>query len=346
MSPRPEEVPPRAVILGCAGPDLGDDERRLFCDAQPLGFILFARNIRDRDQLQRLIVDLRACVGRADAPILVDQEGGRVQRLRPPLGRAAPPAARFGQLFSASPAAAIEAVRLNYRLIGLEARRLGFDTVCAPVCDVPVEGAHDVIGDRAFARDPATVAALAHAAVGGLGDVGVMAVMKHLPGHGRAGVDSHHALPVVDTARDVLLARDGVPFIALRHEACWAMTAHVLFTAIDADRPGTVSAAVVRYIRESLGFDGVLVSDDLAMKALGGTPSARVEESLAAGCDIALYCDGDIESNRAILVSAPRLRNSAAKRLARADAARRCGVVSEPVRWLGRLDALLGALTA
>ncbi|MBL8697442.1 MAG: beta-N-acetylhexosaminidase [Alphaproteobacteria bacterium] len=332
------------MILGCAGHELADDERRLFADAQPLGFILFARNVRDPAQLRRLTTMLRDAVGRADAPILVDQEGGRVQRLRPPHWRAAPPAAAFGRLHAVAPSAALEATRLNHRLIGLEALRVGFDTVCAPVGDVPVEGAHDVIGDRAFARDPSAVAALAAAAIEGLADVGVTAVMKHLPGHGRAGADSHLEMPRVEAGRTELLAHDGVPFRALRHAAPWAMTAHVLYPALDPSRPGTVSPAVLRFIREDLGFDGVLLSDDLAMKALGGPPGQRVADSLAAGCDVALYCAGDIETNRAILGTAPRLAAAAAERLRRA-AATRCRVAPDPVRWQGRLDGLLGGLT-
>lgn len=343
MSQHPEEPPPRAVILGCAGTALTPDEQALFAAGRPFGFILFARNVADPAQLRGLIASLRAAVGRDDAPVLVDQEGGRVQRLRPPHWRAAPAAARFGALAAIDASAAVEAVRFNYRLIGFEARAVGFDTVCAPVADVPVAGAHDVIGDRAFARDPALVARLAAAAVDGLSDVGVTAVMKHLPGHGRAGADSHLELPRVDVDRETLRRHDALPFHALRYAAPWAMTAHVLYPALDPERPGTISPTVLRFIREEIGFDGVLVSDDLAMKALGGTPEARVAAALSAGCDIALHCAGDLDTNRAILASAPRIAASGLARLARAAATRAPRVTPEPCRWAGRLDGVLGA---
>lgn len=346
MSQRREGPPPRAVILGCAGPELTSLERDLFREHRPLGFILFARNVRDPAQVRCLIDSLRRCVGDCDVKLLVDQEGGRVQRLRPPFWRSAPAAKRLALLADRSLAAAAEAVRLNYRLIGLEARALGFDTVCAPVADVPVEGAHDVIGDRAFGHDPRVVARLALAAVDGLLDVGTAPVMKHLPGHGRASVDSHHAMPRVDVGRETLRVEDGLPFRALRHAAPWAMTAHVLYTDLDAERPGTVSPTVIRFIRDELGFDGVLVSDDLAMNALDGTPAERVAAALAAGCDVALYCAGDTQSNRAILETAPRLSAESAYRLRRANAMTQPRIEPEPMRWLGRLDALMGSVAA
>ena len=324
---------------------LGDEERRLFKAGDPLGFILFARNIVDPGQVGRLTGDLRAAVGRADAPILIDQEGGRVQRLRPPHWRAAPAAARFGARFATDPGAACEAARLNARLIALECLKLGVDVICAPVGDVPSPASHDVIGDRAFARDPAVVIALAEATARGLSDIGATPVIKHLPGHGRAQVDSHHGLPTVTASRAELLAVDACVFKALR-DLPWAMTAHVRFTALDAERAGTISPAVIGFIRHDIGFAGLLVSDDLAMNALGGTPDARAAAALEAGCDVALYCAGTLESAAALLTSVPALSDSAVTRLRLARDAARASVPPEPQRWSGRLAALMGDLVA
>lgn len=339
LSHPPDGVPPRAVILGCAGPALTAEEARLFGEGDPLGFILFARNVVDPAQLSGLIADLRACVGR-DAPVLVDQEGGRVQRLRPPHWRAAPAAARFGELHGRDAAAAVEAARLNARLIAWDCRSVGFDVICAPCADVPVPGAHDVIGDRAYGDTPAIVATLARATAEGIADLGALPVVKHLPGHGRAGVDSHHELPTVTASRAALVDVDAAVFRALR-DLPWAMTAHVRYTALDAERPGTVSPAVIDFIRNEIGFAGVLLSDDLAMNALGGTPEERAAAALAAGCDLALYCAGTYAANEAVLRSAPRLAGDALERVATTLAARHARVRPEPTRWRGRLDALM-----
>jgi len=334
---------PRAVILGCAGPVLSEDERRLFNAGDPLGFILFARNVIDPEQVRTLTADLRASVGRADAPILIDQEGGRVQRLRPPHWRAAPPAARFGTIFARDPKAACEAARLNARLIAVECLSLGIDVICAPVGDVPGPDSHDVIGDRAFGRDPAAVIALAEATALGIADMGATPIIKHLPGHGRAQADSHHELPIVTTSRADLLAVDVRVFKALAHLP-WAMTAHVRFTALDPERAGTISPTVIDFIRHQIGFAGVLISDDLAMNALGGDPESRAAAALGAGCDVALYCAGTLDSAAALLASVPQLTDRAAARILagrlRIDAA----VRAEPQRWRGRLDALMGDL--
>ncbi|TAN54887.1 MAG: glycoside hydrolase family 3 protein, partial [Magnetospirillum sp.] len=257
--------PPAAAIFGCAGLVLSEEERRFFAGANPLGFILFARNIESPEQVRVLVTALRASVGRADAPVLIDQEGGRVQRLRPPHWRKAPPGEPFARLAARDPAAAHEALRLNFRLIGRELADLGIDVDCAPVLDVPVAGAHDVIGDRAYGRTAALVSALAGEVMEGLLDEGVLPVIKHIPGHGRAMVDSHLALPVVEASRAELEAQDFPPFHALRH-APWAMTAHVVYTALDAAAPATTSAKVIaEVIRGAIGFNGVLVSDDLSM---------------------------------------------------------------------------------
>ena len=339
MSRPRDGAAPRAVILGCAGPTLSAEEARLFGARDPLGFILFARNVVDPAQLRRLAADLRDSVGR-DAPILVDQEGGRVQRLRPPHWRAAPAAARFGELYGRDPTGAIEAARLNARLIAWECRAVGFDVICAPCADVPAADAHDVIGDRAFGRSAEVVVALARATAEGIADLGALPIVKHMPGHGRARADSHHELPTVTASRDTLLRIDAAAFRALR-DLPWGMTAHVRYTALDPERPGTISPAVIEFIRTEIGFQGVLVSDDLAMNALGGAPDERAAAALAAGCDVALYCSGTYEANDAVLRRAPLLGDAALARVTASLAAREPRTVPEPTRWRGRLDALM-----
>jgi beta-N-acetylhexosaminidase len=315
--------PPAALILGCSGLTLGLAERRLFAEANPLGFILFGRNIDTPDQVRALVAELRASVGRDDAPVLIDQEGGRVQRLKPPHWRKAPPGAPFARLAALDPEAARRALRLNFRLIGHELAALGIDVDCAPVLDVPVDGAHDVIGDRAYGSEPGQVATLAREAIEGLLDEGVLPVVKHIPGHGRATVDSHVALPVVTTPADQLEAWDFAPFRALA-DAPWAMTAHVVYDAFDPAHPATTSARVIgEVIRGHLGFDGVLVSDDLSMKALGGRFEDRARDSLDAGCDLLLHCNGDMDEMAALARAARPLTPAAEARLARADARRR-----------------------
>ena len=315
--------PPAAAILGCAGLRLTEAERAFFARTNPLGFILFARNVDTPAQVADLVAELRLVVGRADAPVLIDQEGGRVQRLRPPHWRSAPAGAPFARLAAADPAAAAAALRLNFRLIGRELAALGIDVDCAPVLDVPVQGAHDVIGDRAYGIRPAQVAALGRAAMDGLLDEGVLAVIKHIPGHGRAMVDSHQALPVVEAARAELESQDFAPFRALA-AAPWAMTAHVVYKAIDPDAPATTSAKVIgEVIRGVIGFDGVLVSDDLSMKALGGGFGDRARAALDAGCDIVLHCNGEMAEMTAIAAALRPLSESAQERLARAAAMKR-----------------------
>lgn len=295
-------------------------ERRLFATANPLGFILFARNCESPDQLTALVRDLRASVERADAPVLIDQEGGRVQRLRPPHWRDAPAAARFGALLAVDEAAALQATQLNARLIAAELEGLGIDVDCAPVLDVPQAGADPIIGDRALALEPARVAQLGRAVGAGLLAGGVLPVIKHIPGHGRATADSHLRLPVVDTDRATLAATDWVPFAALS-DMPWAMTAHVVFTAIDADAPATLSARVIgEVIRGAIGFTGVLVSDDIGMQALKGPLDRRARAALAAGCDVALHCSGVLHEMAAVASVCPRLSDAALARLAHARA--------------------------
>jgi beta-N-acetylhexosaminidase len=334
------------VIFGLAGDAPSASERRLFAAADPLGFILFARNCVEPTQVRALCGELREIVGRTDAPILIDQEGGRVARLRPPHWPEFPPAARFGALARTALDAALEAVRLNARLIAHELAPLGIDVDCLPVLDVPHRGADPVIGDRAFAADPALIARLGRAACEGLRAGGVLPVIKHVPGHGRALVDSHMALPVVDASQEALEGVDFAPFRALA-DMPWAMTAHVVYAALDPARPATTSPVVIEsIIRGALGFDGVLVSDDLCMNALDGSPAERTRASLAAGCDVALHCNGDLAAMTAIAEACPPLTPAAMRRLARANAWRRAPEPFDPAAARARVDALLGSAVA
>jgi beta-N-acetylhexosaminidase len=314
---------PRALVLGCSGPRLGADERRVLADADPLGFILFARNVDSPAQVRALVADLRDCVGRADAPVLIDQEGGRVQRLKPPHWRRHPAAARLGELAARDIESGRTAAWLHGRRMAAEMADLGISVACAPVLDLRWAGAHDIIGDRAFGRDPELVADLGGALRDGLIAGGVLPVVKHLPGHGRARADSHVALPTVDAPRDDLAATDFVPF-ARHADAPWGMTAHVRYAAIDDRAPATTSEPVVReVIRGAIGFDGVLISDDLDMKALRGRLRDRAESAIAAGCDVALQCSGKRRAMRAAAEGAPMLGDAGADRVVRAEAQRR-----------------------
>ena len=315
-----EQAIPKAVIFGLAGLEISDAERRFFAESDPFGFILFARNCETPDQVAALVADLRSLVGRADAPVLIDQEGGRVARLRPPHWRKAPPAALFGELASHDGEHAGDAVRLNARLIGAELAALGIDVDCAPVLDIPAPGSHDIVGDRAFGAAPELVARLGRAAVEGFLAAGVLPVVKHIPGHGRATVDSHHDLPVVDAGLEALREVDFAPFAALA-DAPWAMTAHVVYRAIDPDNPATTSrTAIAEIVRGEIGFDGLLVSDDLSMKALSGGLGERADAALAAGCDVALHCNGEMAEMRAVAAAAGPLSAAALERIARARA--------------------------
>ena len=316
-------TPPLACILGCAGLVLSDAERAFFRRTNPLGFILFARNVDNPDQVRALVADLRHVVGRADAPVLIDQEGGRVQRLRPPHWRKAPNGEVFANLAATDLALAGQLLRLNYRLIGAELAALGIDVDCAPVADVPIPGAHDVIGDRAFGHDPDQVAILARSVMDGLLDQGIMPIVKHIPGHGRSMVDSHLSLPVVDDGLDDLRRTDFKAFQSLA-DAPWAMTAHVVYRALDDQAPATTSAKVIStIIRGEIGFDGVLISDDLSMKALGGDFADRARASLAAGCDVVLHCNGDMIEMQGVVAGTSVLTDAAILRLHRAQGLRR-----------------------
>ena len=305
---------PKAVIFGCAGTDLTADERAFFRDADPLGFILFARNVDTPERTHRLVDELRSSVARADAPVLIDQEGGRVARLRPPHWRKAPPARLLGELYSRDPERGLEAASLNSRLLAADVASIGVDVDCLPVLDIAFPETHAVIGDRAYADRPEPVAALGRAAAEGLLAEGVMPVIKHMPGHGRATVDSHHALPRVSAPRETLERTDFLPFRLLA-DMPWAMTGHLLFDAIDPAAAITVSARGVKdVIRGHIGFDGLLLSDDLSMQALGGTLGERAQRSLMAGCDIALHCNGDMAEMKEIVSHTSPMTGAAVRR--------------------------------
>lgn len=311
---------PLAAIFGLAGTMPSAEETAFFADADPLGFILFARNIDTPDQVRGLCAALRDAVGRPDAPILIDQEGGRVQRLRPPHWPDWPAMGRIAAVFKRDPGRARDALDLILDGIAASLRDLGIDVDCAPVLDVPQPDAHDVIGDRAFGRDPDTVAALGGRAAERLLAGGVLPVVKHIPGHGRALSDSHETLPRVAVDRGLLERVDFRPFKALSHLPI-AMTAHVVYAAIDPDRPATWSARVIQdAIRRDIGFDGLLVSDDLCMKALGGEYRDRAWKALDAGCDVVLHCSGVLEEMRGVVDGASALSDQAMARWARARA--------------------------
>ena len=303
-----------ACILGCATTALSAEERAFFRDVRPWGFILFKRNVESPDQVRALVDALRDCVGRPNAPVLVDQEGGRVQRLGPPHWTRYPPGRAYGTLAGNDPLVRREIARLGARLLAHDLASLGVNVDCVPVLDVPVPGAHDVIGDRAYATTPDEVAFLGRAAAEGLIAGGVLPVIKHIPGHGRAGVDSHMALPVVDAPLAELDAVDFAPFRVLS-DMPMAMTAHVVYTAVDPKKPSTTSRKVIREItRGAIGFDGLLMTDDLSMKALGGGFADRARAALAAGCDMVLHCNGDMAEMKAVVEGCRPLTGRAAQR--------------------------------
>ena len=307
---------PRAAIVGIAGPGLDAAEAALFRALPPAGVILFRRNVESPAQLRALTADLRAALP-PGAVILVDQEGGRVARLRPPHWRAHPPAAAIGALHARDPRAGLRAAWLHGAAIGAECAAVGIDVVCAPVLDMRHAETHAAIGARAFSDQPEAVGALGRAMAAGLLAAGVQPVGKHAPGHGRAQVDSHLALPVVQGTG---FLDDLAPF-AQNADLPWMLTAHILYPALDPTRPATLSPAIVGgIIRGRIGFAGVLASDDLAMQALAGTPAERAAGAIAAGCDIALYCPGDAAGNAAVLAAVPELGEAARARLAAARA--------------------------
>ena len=331
-----------SLIVGLSGISLTPDERAFLADAQPAGLILFQRNVCDPAAIRPLVDSAREAIGRDDVLILIDQEGGRVQRIKSPAARDLPPAAAYGELFTRDREAALKAAFSVARLAAEELSAFGVTMNCAPVLDVPVAGAHDVIGDRAYGRTPAQTIALGRAVANGLLAGGVVPVLKHIPGHGRATADSHFELPVVRTTRSELSATDFEPFSALADLPA-AMTAHVVFSDIDADNPASTSARVTRdVIRGEIGFDGLLMSDDLSMKALKGPVRSRADAVIRAGSDVALHCNGDLAEMRAAAEGAPQLAGRAAQRFADAVALtvrRDAFDVAEAVAMLDRMRA-------
>jgi beta-N-acetylhexosaminidase len=308
---------PRAFISGLSGLTLTADERAFLREARPWGLILFKRNIQDKNQVIDLIRESLHELGGA-TPVLVDQEGGRVQRLGPPVWPVYPPGAAYGRIYDRDPDAGLAAARLGARLIAADLVELGINVDCLPLADVPVAGADRVIGDRAYGETPAKVAAIAGAVAAGLADGGVLPVLKHIPGHGRANADSHLQLPVVHADRATLEATDFAAFRPLKRLPL-AMTAHVVFTAIDPVRPATTSATMIgEVIRGLIGFGGLLMGDDISMGALSGSIAERARASLAAGCDLVLHCNGKMDEMRAVAAEAPELAGETKRR---ADAA-------------------------
>jgi beta-N-acetylhexosaminidase len=310
----------QAAIYGLEGIELTADERAFFRDADPAGFILFKRNCESPAQLLALTDSLRDLAGRPDLPILIDQEGGRVARMMPPEWPAFPAAERFALLYDAAPSSAIEAARSNARAIALTLRSCGVNVDALPLLDVRQAGASDIIGDRALGSEPMQVAALGRAVLDGLASAGVVGIIKHMPGHGRALVDSHKELPVVTASAEVLES-DLEPFERLAW-ASMGMTAHVVYTAWDPDRPASLSPKVIgEIIRGRIGFDGFLMSDDIGMEALAGDFGSRAAGVVAAGCDVALHCSGKMDEMIAVAGSVPSLSAEGEARLARAMAA-------------------------
>ncbi|MBN9248824.1 MAG: beta-N-acetylhexosaminidase [Hyphomicrobium sp.] len=334
-----------SLIVGLSGVALTDDERRFYRDVQPAGMILFARNVADREQLKRLVEDVRDAVGRSDFLVLIDQEGGRVQRLRPPIARSLPPAASYAGIYARDPEAAKRAAFAVARLTGEELRAFGITMNCAPVADLPVDGSHEIISDRAYGATVGEVVALARSVADGYLASGVVPVIKHIPGHGRATADSHFSLPVVATPRPVLSETDFAPFKALANIPA-AMTAHVVYSAIDPANPASTSAIVTReIIRGEIGFDNLLMSDDLSMKALSGPMRARAEAVIAAGSDLALHCNGDIGEMRAAAEGVPALQGRAAERFGQACSCIRPIEPYDKEEALQLLSGLLGQQT-
>jgi len=334
---------PLAAIFGCAGVRLTSSEKAFFRDTGPAGFILFARNIESPRQVRALTAELREAAGNANCPILIDQEGGRVARLKPPHWRAAPPQGLFGAMGEEQGA---RAARLNARLLAAELAELGINVDCLPLLDLRFPGAHDIIGDRAFGGSVGIVSRLGRAVCEGLLDGAVLPVIKHIPGHGRARADSHLELPRVEAARTELEATDFAPFRALA-DMPLAMTAHIVYAAIDAARPATTSPVVMgEIVRGFIGYDGLVMTDDLSMQALAGDFASRTRASLAAGCDLVLHCNGDMDEMRAVAAAARPLDADGVRRYQGA-----LSMIAAPAPFdrnagLAELDALIAGASS
>ena len=338
----------RAFITGLAGTAITPEERAFLAETRPWGLILFKRNIDTAAQIFALVTDFRGIVGRANAPVLIDQEGGRVQRMGPPHWPSYPPGAAYGRLYDRDQTKGLAAARLGARLIADDLAKAGITVDCLPLADVPVQGSDAVIGDRAYGDTPEKVAALAAAAAAGLAEGGVLPVLKHIPGHGRATADSHAALPVVNASRAELEASDFAAFRPLAGLPL-AMTAHVVFTAIDPVSPATTSAKMIQnVIRGAIGFRGLLMSDDISMGALSGSLAERTRMALAAGCDVVLHCNGKLAEMREVAAESPVLAGEAARR-AEAALAARCAPDRIDIGAMRKIFAALmaeGAMTS
>jgi beta-N-acetylhexosaminidase len=331
----------RAFLTGISGTTLTAEERSFLREARPWGGILFKRNIDNHQQVSDLISEFRRAISFPEAPVLIDQEGGRVQRLAPPHWPAYPAGATFGALYDDDPDIGLRAAWLSARLMAADLAALGITVDCLPLADVPVAGADAVIGDRAYGTTPAKVAAIARAVTEGLAAGGVLPVLKHIPGHGRATADSHHRLPVVETAEADLRRTDFAAFQPLA-DLPMAMTAHVVFSAIDPAQPATSSATIIdRVIRREIGFQGLLMSDDLSMNALSGSLGERTGAAIAAGCDVVLHCNGKLDEMRAVAEAVPDLAGVSLARAERALAARRPPQPFDAVAGRAELDSLI-----
>ncbi|UFS78164.1 beta-N-acetylhexosaminidase [Tardiphaga sp. 37S4] len=331
----------RAFITGVSRLELTAEERAFLRAERPWGFILFKRNIDNPAQVARLVEDLRGATGDLDAPVLIDQEGGRVQRLGPPHWPVYPPGAVFGTLYDADPEAGLRAAWLSSRLIASDLVDLGITVDCLPLADVPVEGADAVIGNRAYGTQPGKVAIIARAVTDGLSQGGILPVLKHIPGHGRATADTHFKLPIVDNAKSELEASDFEAFRPLA-DLPMAMTAHVVFSALDATQPATTSATIIeQVIRGSIGFQGLLMSDDVSMNALAGSIAERTRAIVSAGCDMVLHCNGKLDEMRDVVSETPVLAGKALERAKAALAARRQPQPFDRTAGRAELDALI-----
>src|ERR1700736_3911299 len=331
----------RAFITGVSGPELTAAEREFIASERPWGFILFKRNIETPAQVILLISELRKELGEPDAPVLIDQEGGRVQRFGPPHWPVYPPGAVFGALYDLDPALGLSAARLSARLIAADLIETGVTVDCLPLADVPVAGADAVIGNRAYGTEPAKVAAIARAVTEGLEQGGILPVLKHIPGHGRATADTHFGLPEVDTSKAELERTDFAAFQPLA-ALPMAMTAHVVFSALDPAQPATTSATIIRQvIRGVIGFQGLLMSDDVSMNALAGSIAERTRAIIAAGCDMVLHCNGKLDEMREVARETPELSGKALQRAKQALASRNAPQAFDRLAARAELDALM-----
>jgi len=331
----------RAFITGVSGTELNAAERAFIRAERPWGLILFKRNVEEPQQVTRLVDEFRKELGEPDAPVLIDQEGGRVQRLGPPHWPAYPAGAVFGRLYDIDPAIGLTAARLSARLIAADLGALGITVDCLPLADVPVAGADAVIGNRAYGTEPGKVADIARAVTQGLEQGGVLPVLKHIPGHGRATADTHFRLPVVDTPRAELERTDFAAFQSLA-DLPMAMTAHVVFSALDPAHPATTSATMInQVIRSVIGFQGLLMSDDVSMNALAGSIAERTQAIFAAGCDVVLHCNGKLDEMREVARETPELSGKALERARRALASRKAPQAFDRLKARAELDALI-----